>query len=73
MLDESFMNKVDEYIKYTLKDNLIVVLDFHHFEKIMENPEKYKQCFLSVWRQLSKGYENYHNKLMLQVFLKEEL
>lgn len=66
-LDEDFMKKVDSYVNYALKDNLVVILDFHHFVEAMKEPDKYKPCFLSVWEQLSERYKNYPPKLIFEL------
>ena len=67
ILDEEFMKEIDYYIDYALKDDLTLILDFHHFEEIMEEPEKYKQMFLSIWNQISERYKNYSNKLVFEL------
>lgn len=66
-LDEDFMKQVDSYINYALKDKLVVILDFHHFEDIMEEPEKYKKCFISIWKQLSERYKDYPPELIFEL------
>lgn len=66
-LDEEFMKQLDLYIDYALKDDLVVILDFHHFEEIMEEPEKYKECFISIWKQLGERYKEYPPKLIFEL------
>lgn len=66
-LDEEFMKQLDVYIDYALKDDLVVILDFHQFEEIMEEPEKYKECFISIWNQVSERYKEYPPKLIFEL------
>lgn len=66
-LDEEFMKKVDSYVDYALKDDLYVILDFHHFIEIMDTPENYKECYLKIWNQLSERYKDYSDKLMFEL------
>lgn len=66
-LDETFMKQLDSYIDYALNDDLIVILDFHHFEEIMEEPEKYKKCFISIWKQVGERYKDYPPKLIFEL------
>lgn len=66
-LDPSFMKRLDGYLHVALKQHLYVILDFHHFVEIMQNPEQYHACFLSVWEQLSERYKNYSSHLMFEV------
>lgn len=67
VLEEDFMKQLDSYVNYALKDNLIVILDFHHFEEVMQDPEKYKDCFISIWRQLSERYKDYPPELVFEL------
>lgn len=66
-LDEEFMKNLDFYINYALKDDLVVILDFHHFVEIMEEPEKYKKCFISIWSQLGERYKDFPPKLVFEL------
>ncbi|MBS5984699.1 MAG: glycoside hydrolase family 5 protein [Clostridium butyricum] len=67
VLDEQFMNTIDNYINYALNDNLTLILDMHHFEEIMEKPEDYKDMFLSIWDQLSSRYAGSSDKLVFEL------
>ena len=67
ILDEQIMKNIDYYIDYALNNDLMLILDFHHFEEIMETPEEYKEMFLKIWDQLSKRYKNYSNKLVFEL------
>jgi endoglucanase len=66
-LDEDFMKQLDSYIDYAIKDDLVVILDFHHFEEIMEEPERYKECFISIWNQVSERYKDYPSTLIFEL------
>jgi endoglucanase len=67
VLEEKFMEEIDEYIDYALNKELVVILDLHHFVEIMEEPEVYKDCFLRIWEQLSQRYERYPDKLVFEL------
>jgi endoglucanase len=66
-LEEPFMQLLDEYINHAIDKDLTVVLDWHHFEEIMDQPKQYKDELLSVWRQLSERYASYSNKLVFEL------
>lgn len=66
-LDEEFMKKIDSYINYALNDDLVIILDLHHFTEIMDNPEGNKECFLAIWNQLSLRYKNYPKELIFEL------
>lgn len=67
ILDEEFMQKIDHYINYALKRDLKVIIDMHHFEEIMDDPYGYKECFLSMWKQISERYKDYPDELMFEI------
>lgn len=66
-LDEEFMLKIDEHINYALNEGLIVILDFHHFIEIMENPYENAGKLYEIWKQLSLRYKDYPNELVFEV------
>lgn len=67
VLDENFMAKVDDHVRYALSLGLAVILDFHHFDELMEYPIDRKKKFLSIWWQLSERYKDYSDKLIFEV------
>ncbi|MCT4542198.1 MAG: glycoside hydrolase family 5 protein [Vallitalea sp.] len=66
-LEENFMKEVDEYIDYAISKDLVVILDLHHFSELMKEPDKYKNCFLRIWEQLSQRYQNHSDKLVFEI------
>lgn len=66
-LDPTFMDKVDGYIKYGLKQKLYIILDLHHFLDLQTDPQKNMNKFLEIWDQLSVRYQNYPNKLVFEI------
>lgn len=66
-LNEDFMKQIDYYINYALDCKLSVILDFHHFVEIMDDPYYYKDCFISIWSQLSERYKDYSDNLIFEL------
>ncbi|MBP2631292.1 MAG: endoglucanase [Firmicutes bacterium] len=66
-LDELFMKKLDAHIQFALKEHLYIILDFHHFNELMAEPEKYHDLFLSIWQQLAHRYKDYPAQLVFEV------
>ncbi|MFI3171358.1 MAG: glycoside hydrolase family 5 protein [Eubacteriales bacterium] len=67
VLDEDFMQEVDSYINYALELGLLIVLDFHHFEEIMQEPYVYLETYCRIWEQLSERYEDYPKELVFEL------
>lgn len=56
-LDPVFMQLVDDAIQQGLRNGLNVILDFHHYEQIMEAPAEHTERFLAIWQQLAERYQ----------------
>jgi endoglucanase len=57
-IDETFLKRVDWAVDEALKQELAVIIDLHHFEEMITEPEAQKERFLSIWDQLSKRYSD---------------
>jgi endoglucanase len=53
-----FFERVDWAIHQALDSGLAIVLDFHHYEELMADPEAHRERFLGIWRQIAERYEN---------------
>jgi endoglucanase len=58
-IDAKFLKQVDKIIELAYKHKLGVVLDVHHYEEIMKNPEAEEKRFLAIWSQLSRHYKKH--------------
>ena len=57
-ISDEFFATVDRAIDLSLENDLAVVLNMHHYEEIFDGPEKHKDRFISLWRQISERYKN---------------
>ncbi|MDD2190658.1 MAG: glycoside hydrolase family 5 protein [Eubacteriales bacterium] len=66
-LDETFMQKIDNYVNAALKQHLTIILDLHHFMEIMDDPKSNEDCLIEIWKQLAERYKNYPNTLVFEL------
>ena len=66
-LDENFMKKIDKHIEAGLNQGLYIILDFHHFNEIMDKPVENRHLLLQIWQQLSVRYSKYSDKLVFEI------
>ncbi|MEM1990881.1 MAG: glycoside hydrolase family 5 protein, partial [Candidatus Bathyarchaeia archaeon] len=66
-IDEDFFSRVDHVVSKALEQNLIVVLNIHHYDEIMQDPRGHKDRFLALWRQISEHYKNYPENLYFEL------
>lgn len=66
-LDPEFMLKIDDHINYALNEGLVVILDMHHFNEMMQNPYDHGTAFYNIWKQLSDRYQSYPKELVFEL------
>ncbi|MEN2984625.1 MAG: glycoside hydrolase family 5 protein [Dictyoglomaceae bacterium] len=59
--------RVDHVIKEAFKNKLYVIINIHHYEEIMQEPEKHKERFLKLWEQISEHYKDYPETLYFEL------
>lgn len=59
--------RVDHVISEALKNNFYIIINIHHYEEIMQDPEKHKERFLKLWEQISEYYKNYPESLYFEL------
>ncbi len=66
-LDEDFLQQIDGYVHTALNLGLTLILDFHHFLEMMDDPEANRACFVAIWRQLAERYRDQPNALVFEL------
>ncbi|MGB9787668.1 MAG: glycoside hydrolase family 5 protein [Dictyoglomus turgidum] len=66
-IEKSFFDRVDHVVNEALRNNLFVVINIHHYEEIMQYPEKHKNRFLALWKQIAEHYKDYPNSLIFEL------
>lgn len=58
LIDDEILQLVDEVIDWGLESGLVVILDLHHFEELMQNPISAHDQFIAIWQQLAEHFQN---------------
>ena len=66
-IDPSFFARVDWAVDQALFRGLLVVINMHHYEEIMQDPSGHRERFLALWKQIAEHYKGYPTDLMLEV------
>jgi len=66
-INESFFNRVDEVINWSLDRGLAVMINIHHYNELMENPQQHKERFLALWKQIAPRYKDYPEQLVFEI------
>jgi len=66
-LDKSFFDRIDHVVNTALENGLFVIINIHHYEELMQYPEKHKDRFLALWKQIAEHYKDYTNILIFEL------
>ena len=67
-IDPEFFERVDWAIDQALSRGLLVKIDIHHFEELVQAPEEHKERFLAWWDQIAAHYQDYSNDLLFEIY-----
>ena len=66
-IDRDFMDTVRWAVDLALVNDLVVVMNIHHYEEIMEAPFAHKDRYLALWEQISDEFQHYSDSLYFEV------
>ena len=66
-IDPSFFERVDWAVEQALSRGLLVVINMHHYEEIMQDQTGHKARFLALWEQIADRYKEYPEELLFEV------
>lgn len=66
-IDSVFMNRVKWAVDQALSRNLNVVMDMHHYQELMVDPQGQEERFLAMWKQIAKEFEEYPAELVFEI------
>jgi endoglucanase len=66
-IDPAFFARLDQVIGWALEQDLVVVLNIHHYEEMATEPAAHKERFLALWRQIARHYQGYPPTLIFEL------
>jgi endoglucanase len=66
-IDASFFERVDWAVDQAFSRGLLVVVNVHHYEEIMQDPQEHRERFLALWEQIAEHYRAYPDDLLFEV------
>jgi endoglucanase len=66
-IDESFFERIDWAISKALEHGLVVIVDIHHYNELMEDPGNHKARFLALWKQIAERYRDRPDRLYFEI------
>ena len=66
-LRDSWLGTLDWAVRHASEQGLMVILDFHEFNGMGENPEANREKFLAFWRQISAHCQEAPDKVLFEI------
>lgn len=66
-IDSTFLARVDLAIEQALSRGLMIILNIHHYEAFMDDPDAHEERLLGMWKQLSEHYQDQPRALCFEV------
>ncbi len=66
-IDQSFLSRVDWAIQQALNNELAVVINMHHYEEMMIDPEGQKDRLYAIWEQIAEHYQTLPNSVIFEL------
>lgn len=57
-IDPDFLTRVDWAIEQALANDLMPIINMHHYDEIMQEPNAHRERFLAIWQQLAEHYQD---------------
>lgn len=67
LINETFLETVDQILTWGLEADLTVILDLHHFDALMANPAEEEDRYLAIWDQLAAHYQGLPPELYFEL------
>jgi endoglucanase len=66
-VNDKFFGRVDWAIAEARKNKLAIIVDFHHYEDLMKQPDAHAERFLGIWRQIAERYKNQPESVLFEI------
>ena len=66
-IEPSFFERVDWAVNQALTQKLVVVVNMHHYEEVVQKPGEHRERFLALWAQIADHYQSYPDDLLFEV------
>ncbi len=66
-ISNQFFLRVDNVINTALDANLNVIINIHHYDELISNPQGHKERFLALWKQIAQRYKDMPAQLLFEI------
>ena len=66
-IDRDFLSRIDELVDWALLEGLQIIIDVHHYDELMQNPDAHEPRLEAIWDQLAHHYQKAPDALMFEL------
>jgi endoglucanase len=66
-IDDAFFQRIDWVIDQALSRGLAIVINVHHYDELLKDPDKHRERFLSLWKQIAGRYRQRPEQLYFEI------
>ena len=66
-IEPEFLARVDWAVEQALTNDLHVIINIHHYEEIMQDPDAHAARFLGIWQQLAVHYQDQPAQVLFEL------
>jgi endoglucanase len=66
-IEPRFLARVEWAVDQALKNDLLVVLNVHHYDELHQSPDAHRDRFLALWRQIAEHFRGYDDRLLFEL------
>ncbi len=66
-ISETFFKRIDNVIQSALDNNLMVIVNMHHHDELLANPDANLERFKSMWKQIATRYTSCTDSLVFEI------
>lgn len=67
MIWPGFLARVEQVIGQAQDRGLTVILDLHHFDELMDDPDTYTPAFVAIWTELAQHFARHDDRLIFEL------
>ena len=67
-IDPAFFARVDWAVEQALSNDLVAIVNMHHYKEFHSAPEAHRKRLLALWKQIAEHYKDHSEKLYFEVF-----
>jgi endoglucanase len=67
IIQPAWLETLDWAVQNSLESGLLVILDMHEFNKLGEDPVKYRPHFIATWKQFAQRYQDAPDSVLFEI------